>query len=91
MEASTHNRNSHTATTYTAGQQLLPRRVLDILELGYNYSTSHVSYRKKYISLKINDLKVRDKSLAKQAMACVTDKGYKVETKDRATVIQIPR
>lgn len=90
-EVSTHNRNSHTATTYTPAQQIQSRRVLDVLELGYNYESSHVTYRKKHISLKILNLRVRDKILAKQAMQCVTDNGYKVETEDKATIISIPR
>lgn len=84
-------RNRELACTYTREQQCLAQRVLDVLELGYAYAAAYTNYRKKFIAVKLTGMIVRDKRMAKEAMLCMAERGYTVETTPQGTIIRIPR
>lgn len=86
-----HCRNRVMSATYTREQQSLPRRLLDVLELGYHYDHSYVNFRKQFIALKIVGLRAHNRRLAREAMQCAADKGYTVEVTPQGTIIRIPR
>ena len=88
---SAHYRNRELACTYTREQQCLAQRVLDVIQLGYAYANAYTNYRKKFIAVKLTGLVVRDKNLAKQALLCIQQRGYSIETTPQGTIIRIPR
>jgi hypothetical protein len=89
--ANAYYRNRELACTYTREQQCLAQRVLDVLQLGYAYAQAYTNYRKKFIAVKLTGVMVKDKRLAREAMQCMQDRGYKVETTPQGTIIRIPR
>jgi len=89
--ANAYYRNKELQATYTLAQQCLAQRVLDVLQLGYAYTAAYTNYRKKFIAVKLTGVIVRDKRLAREAMLCMQDRGYRVETTPQGTIIRIPR
>jgi len=84
-------RNKEMQCTYTREQQCLAQRVLDVVQLGYAYAQAYTNYRKKFIAVKLTGMMVRDRKMAKEAMLCMTERGYRVETTPQGTIIRIPR
>lgn len=84
-------KNKEMQCTYTREQQCLAQRVLDVMQLGYAYAQAYTNYRKKFIAVKLTGVIVRDRRLAKQALECMQDRGYRVETTPQGTIIRIPR
>ena len=83
--------NKRMQCTYTLAQQTLAQRLLDVLGLGLVWDTAYTNYRKKFIAVKLTGVIVRDKRLAKEAMLCIAERGYTVETTPQGTIIRIPR
>ena len=84
-------KNKEMQCTYTREQQCMAQRVLDVMQLGYAYAAAYTNYRKKFIAVKLEGAIVRDRRLAKQALECMTARGYRVETTPQGTIIRIPR
>ncbi len=84
-------RNRELACTYTREQQCMAQRVLDVMQLGYAYAQAYTNYRKKFIAVKLTGVIVRDRRLAREALQCMQDRGYRVETTPQGTIIRIPR
>ena len=84
-------RNRELACTYTREQQCRAQRVLDVMQLGYAYAAAYTNYRKKFIAVKLEGARVRDKKMAAEAMLCMQERGYRVETSPQGTIIRIPR
>ena len=84
-------RNRELACTYTREQQCLAQRVQDVVQLGYAYAAAYTNYRKKFIAVKFTGMIVRDRRLAREALECMQDRGYGVETTPQGTIIRIPR
>ena len=84
-------KNKEMQCTYTREQQCLAQRVLDVMQLGYGYAAAYTNYRKKFIAVKLEGVRVRDKALAAEAMLCMQERGYSVETTPQGTIIRIPR
>jgi len=86
-----HYRNREMACTYTREQQCLAQRALDILDTAYAYANSYINYRKKFIAVKIAGQIARDKTISKQAVSILEDKGYEVVATAQGIVVRIPR
>ena len=86
-----HYRNREMACTYTREQQCLAQRALDILDTAYAYANSYINYRKKFIAVKIAGQIARDKTISKQAVSILEDKGYEVVSTPQGIVVRIPR
>ena len=84
-------KNKEMQCTYTREQQCMAQRVLDVMQLGYAYAQAYTNYRKKFIAVKLTGVIVRDRRLAKQALECMAERGYRVETTPQGTIIRIPR
>ena len=84
-------RNRELACTYTREQQCMAQRVLDVMQLGYAYAQAYTNYRKKFIAVKLTGVMVKDKRMAKEALLCMQERGYRVETTPQGTIIRIPR
>ena len=84
-------RNRELACTYTREQQCRAQRVLDVMQLGYAYAAAYTNYRKKFIAVKLEGVCVRDKRMAAEALLCMQERGYSVETTPQGTIIRIPR
>ncbi len=84
-------RNKEMQCTYTREQQCLAQRVLDVVQLGYAYAAAYTNYRKKFIAVKLAGMVVRDRKMAKEAMLCMAERGYRVETTPQGVIIRIPR
>jgi hypothetical protein len=84
-------RNREMACTYSREQQCLAQRALDLLDTAYAYAESYINYRKKFIAVKISGAIKRDKSLAKQAVSILEDKGYAVVSTPQGIVVRIPK
>jgi hypothetical protein len=61
------------------------------MQLGYAYAQAYTNYRKKFIAVKLTGVMVKDKRMAKEALLCMQERGYRVETTPQGTIIRIPR
>jgi hypothetical protein len=86
-----HYRNREMACTYTREQQCLAQRALDILDTAFAYANSYINYRKKFIAVKIAGQIARDKTVSKQAVSILEEKGYSVVRTPQGIVVRIPR
>lgn len=84
-------RNREMACTYTREQQCLAQRALDILDTAFAYAESYINYRKKFIAVKISGQIARNKTISKQAVSILEDKGYEVVKTPQGIVVRIPR
>jgi len=83
--------NRKMACTYTAAQQVLAQKALDLLDLAYSYVDTYTNYRKKFITLKLEGARVRDASLAQEVLNLLTTKGYDVVGTPQGMIVRIPR
>ena len=86
-----HYRNREMACTYTREQQCLAQRALDILDTAYAYANSYINYRKKFIAVKISGQIARSKTISREAVSILEDKGYDVVKTPQGIVVRIPR
>ena len=84
-------RNREMACTYTREQQCLAQRALDLLDTAFAYAESYINYRKKFIAVKIAGQIARNKTISKQAVSILEDKGYEVVKTPQGIVVRIPR
>jgi hypothetical protein len=84
-------RNREMACTYTREQQCLAQRALDILDTAYAYAESYINYRKKFIAVKIAAPIARNKTMSRQAVEILEEKGYDVVSTAQGIVVRIPR
>lgn len=83
--------NRKMACTYTAAQQVLAQRALDLLDLAFSYVDTYTNYRKKFITLKLEGARVRDRAMSVEVLSILEGKGYDVVRTPQGMIVRIPR
>ena len=61
---------------YTSAQRARAETFRDLVEMAYTNVRSEPTYRKKFIVIKVENGKVRDRRLAQEIDAIVAERGY---------------
>jgi hypothetical protein len=83
--------NRKMACTYTAAQQILAQKALDLLDLAFDYIDSYINFRKKFMTLKLRGAQVRDRALSLEVVNILEQKGYDVVETPQGLLVRIHR
>jgi hypothetical protein len=81
MESTDTVRNNKSRHTYSGYERSRAETFKDILEHGYIFENSYITYNKKFIAIKLEKIKVRNTKISKQLDDICKENNYqKVET-----------
>ena len=80
--------NSNNKSTYSQDQIRRALTVRDLLDSAYSYTNLYINYRKKFIAIKAEGARARDR-MAKEVIALFETNGYLVASTPQGLIVRI--
>ena len=80
--------NSNNKSTYSQDQIRRALTVRDLLDSAYSYTNLYINYRKKFIAIKAEGARARDR-MAKEVVALFESNGYLVASTPQGLIVRI--
>ena len=80
--------NSNNKSTYSQDQIRKALTVRDLLDSAYSYTNLYINYRKKFIAIKAEGARARDR-MAKEVVALFESNGYLVASTPQGLIVRI--
>ena len=82
--------NSNNKSHYTQEQIRRALTVRDLLDSAFSYKTLYINYRKKFIAVKAEGARARDR-MAKEVVSLFETNGYTVAATPQGLIVRIAR
>lgn len=83
-------RNSNNKSTYTQEQIRKALTVRDLLDSAFSYSELYINYREKFISVKAEGARAKDR-MAREVVKLFETNGYDVAQSPQGLIVRIAR
>lgn len=76
---------------YTPRQRAAAETFADVVKLAYSASRSYITYRKTFITVKLENAQVRDRKTLREVEAIAQERGYERTRSNQGVSFRIPR